>query len=46
MLEAFGTQRYVANLGHGCFPDMAPSHLDTFVKAVQEISMQMNENKQ
>lgn len=46
MLESFGTQNYVANLGHGCFPDMEPSHVDTFVKSVQELSLQMNKNKQ
>ena len=24
-LRRFGTQKYVANLGHSCFPDMKPS---------------------
>lgn len=42
MLEAFGTQRYVANLGHGCNPDMNPIHVDTFVKAVQQLSLDIN----
>uniref|UniRef100_M4B3X3 Uroporphyrinogen decarboxylase n=1 Tax=Hyaloperonospora arabidopsidis (strain Emoy2) TaxID=559515 RepID=M4B3X3_HYAAE len=42
MLKRFGTQKYVANLGHGCFPDMDPAHVDAFVKAVQEISLEMN----
>lgn len=42
MLRAFGTQRYVANFGHGCFPDMDPAHVNTFIKAVQEISLEMN----
>ncbi|KAG7400887.1 hypothetical protein PHYBOEH_004099 [Phytophthora boehmeriae] len=42
MLKRFGTQKYVANLGHGCFPDMDPLHVDTFIKAVQEISLEMN----
>ncbi|TMW56468.1 hypothetical protein Poli38472_006478 [Pythium oligandrum] len=44
MLKSFGTQRYVANFGHGCFPDMKPEHVDTFIKAVQEISLEMNAN--
>ncbi|KAF2978028.1 hypothetical protein EK904_011542 [Melospiza melodia maxima] len=26
MLESFGTQRYIANLGHGLYPDMNPEH--------------------
>ncbi|KAJ0398377.1 hypothetical protein ATCC90586_000714 [Pythium insidiosum] len=42
MLRAFGTQRYVANFGHGCFPDMDPAHVDTFIKAVQQYSLEMN----
>ncbi|GAB9470910.1 Uroporphyrinogen decarboxylase [Globisporangium polare] len=42
MLKAFGTQGYVANFGHGCFPDMDPVHVNTFIKAVQEISLDMN----
>jgi uroporphyrinogen decarboxylase len=44
MLKSFGTQRYVANFGHGCFPDMDPAHVNTFIKAVQEISLEMNVN--
>ncbi|KAI9919752.1 hypothetical protein PsorP6_017619 [Peronosclerospora sorghi] len=42
MLKRFGTRKYVANLGHGCFPDMDPAHVDAFIKAVQEISLEMN----
>lgn len=42
MLTAFGTQKYVANFGHGCFPDMDPVHVNAFIKAVQEISLEMN----
>lgn len=42
MLKRFGTQKYVANLGHGCFPDMKPAHVDAFIKAVQQISLEMN----
>ncbi|CAK4641789.1 hypothetical protein LEN26_013513 [Aphanomyces euteiches] len=40
MLRAFGTQKYVANLGHGCNPDFDPAHVDAFVKAVQQLSLQ------
>ncbi|DBA04047.1 TPA: hypothetical protein N0F65_009394 [Lagenidium giganteum] len=45
MLTSFGTQKYVANFGHGCFPDMKPAHVDTFVKAVQQMSVEMNQSK-
>ncbi|XP_074859255.1 uroporphyrinogen decarboxylase isoform X2 [Carettochelys insculpta] len=34
MLEGFGTQRYIANLGHGLYPDMDPEHVGAFVEAV------------
>lgn len=34
MLENFGTQRYIANLGHGLYPDMNPEHVGAFVEAV------------
>ena len=42
MLEKFGTKGYIANFGHGCFPDMNPKHVDTFVKTVQQVSLEMN----
>lgn len=42
MLKKFGTQKYVANLGHGCMPDMDPEHVQTFIKSVQQISLEMN----
>ena len=42
MLESFGTHGYIANLGHGCFPDMDPKHVETFIKSVQHTSLEMN----
>lgn len=45
MLTAFGTQGYVANFGHGCFPDMDPVHVNAFIKAVQQTSLEMNASK-
>lgn len=42
MLEAFGTQRYIANLGHGMYPDMNPDHLRAFVDAVHKHSEDIN----
>lgn len=42
MIEAFGTQRYIANLGHGIYPDMNPDHLKEFVDAVHKHSENAN----
>ena len=36
MVERFGRDRYIANLGHGIYPDMDPSHLEVFVDAVHK----------
>ena len=45
MLARFGTQNYVANFGHGCFPDMDPEHVDFFIKNVQQTSLRINNEK-
>lgn len=42
MLGKFGTQRYIANLGHGIYPDMDPVSMTTFVNAIHRISKEMN----
>ncbi|TPX33235.1 uroporphyrinogen decarboxylase [Synchytrium microbalum] len=42
MLEAFGTQRYIANLGHGMLPDHSPEHLKWYLEAIRDISLEMN----
>lgn len=34
MLNKFGKSRYIANLGHGIYPDMDPEHVKTFLKEV------------
>ena len=36
--SGFGTQRYIANLGHGMLPSHDPAHLKVFVDAVHEFS--------
>ena len=36
--ESFGRQRWIANLGHGIYPDMDPDHLGAYIEALQKIS--------
>ena len=38
MVEEFGTSRYIANLGHGMYPDMDPEHLNILVNAIHKHS--------
>jgi uroporphyrinogen decarboxylase len=42
MIQKFGTQNYIANLGHGLMPDHDPEHVGAFVHAIQEISKELN----
>jgi len=42
-LDSSGTQRVIANLGHGMHPDHDPEMAAAFVAAVQELSAKMNE---
>ncbi|KAK9498379.1 hypothetical protein O3M35_003025 [Rhynocoris fuscipes] len=34
MVNKFGKSRYIANLGHGIYPDVDPEHVRTFLKEV------------
>lgn len=45
MLRKFGTQRYIANLGHGMHPDHDPEKLATFIDTIHSYSETMNERK-
>ncbi|XP_072918997.1 uroporphyrinogen decarboxylase [Hemitrygon akajei] len=45
MIEEFGTQRYIANLGHGMYPDMDPEHVATFVESVHMYSREKRKNE-
>lgn len=42
MLKSFGTQKYIANLGHGIYPDMSMESVKVFVDAVHKISREQN----
>jgi uroporphyrinogen decarboxylase len=39
MIRAFGSQRYIANLGHGVYPDTDPMKVKHFVETVQSFDI-------
>jgi uroporphyrinogen decarboxylase len=39
MIEQFGTERYIANLGHGVYPDTDPDKVRCFIETVKEYSI-------
>jgi uroporphyrinogen decarboxylase len=39
MIKAFGSQRYIANLGHGVYPDTDPQKVKRFVETVQSFDV-------
>lgn len=44
MLRQFGANRYIANLGHGIYPDADPAKVEVFVNAVHDYSTKMLHN--
>ena len=42
MLKSFGTQHYIANLGHGVHKDVNPENVKLFVDAMHMYSEEFN----
>lgn len=43
MLDAFGPNRHIANLGHGVYPDIDPEKVKVFVNTVKEYSQRLRD---
>jgi uroporphyrinogen decarboxylase len=41
MLTKFGCKNYIANLGHGIYPDMDPESVQHLVETLHKISEEM-----
>ena len=38
LVQQFGRERWIANLGHGIYPDVDPEHLRTFIDSIHKFS--------
>lgn len=38
LVNGFGREKWIANLGHGIYPDMDPEHLKVFVDSVHSLT--------
>ncbi|KAJ3326362.1 hypothetical protein HDV06_000238 [Boothiomyces sp. JEL0866] len=38
MIDGFGVKKYIANLGHGMYPDHDPEHLKYYLEAIRDVS--------
>ncbi|CAN5522610.1 uroporphyrinogen decarboxylase [soil metagenome] len=43
MLDQFGTHRYIANLGHGVYPEVKPDKVKCFIETVKEYSFKQHQ---
>ena len=43
MIEQFGTQRYIANLGHGVYPDTSVDSVRCFIDTIKEYGVVSND---
>jgi len=44
LCDKFGSQRWIANLGHGIYPDVDPDHLGVYITSIQKYSLVKQES--